>query len=303
MVKRPAISLTKCSKIGCKDSPAVTDYQTGEVICSNCGRVLQESVVLHAKARAFTKEGYHGKRRTGMPSSLRLADKGLSTVMSSHKDSSGKKLSSAAKQKYGRLKIWDTRIKSKSSSQRNLVKALIKIDSLREKLSLSDTVIEEAAYIFRKSHSLQLSKGRGIQLLAAASIYAACRSNGVPRNLTVIAQKANVNRKSLSRMYRDLADSLELKYEPFEPEKFVSKLSSMLNISEKVKRYALKILSKAKEKRMLVGKRPMGLAAAALYLACAKTSNSISQKQISEASKISTPTIRTCYKELHKLDL
>lgn len=303
MVKRPAISLTKCSKIGCKNAPAITDYQTGEVICSNCGRVLEESVVLHAKSRVFTKEDYQKRSRTGMPSSLRIPDKGLSTEMNSRKDSSGKRLSSSAKQKYRRLKMWDSRIKSKSSSQRNLAKALIKMDSLREKLSLSDIVVEEAAYIFRKAHSLHLSKGRGIQLLTAASIYAACRASGVPRNLTIIAQKANVNRKALSRMYRYLASALELKYESFEPEKFVSKLSSMLNISERIKRDALKILAKAKKKGILVGKRPMGMADASVYLACAKTSNPISQKQISEIAKISTPTIRSCYQKLHKVDL
>ncbi len=303
MAKRPAASLTKCSKKSCKGAPAVTDYQTGEVICSSCGRVLHEEATLHAKARMFSKQDYLSKSRTGMPSSLRLADKGLSTVMGTHsKDSTGKKLSATAKQKYGRLKMWDSRIKSKSSSQRNLAKALIKIDSMREKLSLSDTIIEEAAYIFRKAHTQQLSKGRGITLLAAASVYAACRSSGVPRNLTEISNKANVNRKALSRMYRDLSDTLELKYEPFIPENFVSKLSSKLGISEKIKRDALKILQKAKDVGMVVGKRPTGLAAAALYLACAKSDNPISQKQISDVSKISTPTIRTWYKALHKLE-
>ncbi len=303
MAKRPPISLTKCAKKSCKDSPVVTDYQTGEIVCSNCGRVLQEGGTLNAKARSFTKQDYLSKSRTGMPSSLRLADKGLSTVIGSNsKDSSGKKLSVSAKQKYGRLKMWDTRIKSKSSSQRNLAKALIKIDSMREKLSLSDTVIEEAAYIFRKAHSQQLSKGRGITLLAASAVYAACRSSGVPRNLTEISQKANVSRKSLSRMYRDLSETLELKYEPFVPEKFISKLSTKLGISERIKRDALKILQKAKDAGLFVGKRPTGLAAAALYLACARSKNPISQKQISDASKISTPTIRACYKELHKLE-
>lgn len=232
---------------------------------------------------------------------MRIADRGLSTMMGKSNTSFGKRLSSESKKRYGRLKFWDSRLKSKSTSYQNLRKGLIIIETLRTKLSLTDRIGEDAAFIYRKAHDRKLARGRTIKLLATASLYSACRANNIPRNLGEISKMANVDRKKLSSMYREIVKRLKFKYKPYSPESFVSKITSKLHVTERTRRKALSILQKANQEGISVGKRPLGLAAAAVYLACLLHNLEISQNQVSDASGISSATIRKWYRILYKI--
>lgn len=301
MVRKSHPYAITCNKTSCRNSEVVHDPETGELICSNCGQVLKTIATSQERGRTFSKEEYEKQSRTGGPSSLRIADKGLSTMMGKSKTSFGKRLSVESKKRYERLKFWDSRLKSKTTSYQNLRKGLILIETLRTKLSLTERIGEDAAYIYRKAHEKKLSRGRTIQLLATASLYSACRANNVPRNLSEIAKKANVERKQLSSMYREIAKELKLKYKPYTPESFVSKITTRLHLSEKVYRKALAVLKKANKEGISVGKRPLGLAAAAVYLACLLFNLEISQKQVSKAAGISSVTVRKWYKILYDI--
>lgn len=290
----------RCKKTSCRNSKTIHDPETGELICSNCGEVLKTLRTSNEKRQIFTQEEYEKQSRIGGPSSLRLADKGLSTMIGKSKTSFGKQLSTESKKRYGRLKFWDARLKSKTTSYQNLRKGLILIETLRTKLSLTERIAEDAAYIYRKAHEKKLSRGRTIKLLATASIYSACRANSVPRNLNEFSKKANVDRKQLSSMYREMSKSLKLKYAPYTPESFVSKITTKLQLPEKVHRKVLSILKKANEEGISVGKRPLGLAAAAVYLACILYNLNINQKQVSNAAGISSVTIRKWYGILYE---
>lgn len=286
-------------KKSCSHPVTITDENTGEEICNKCGEVLSGNQVLQKRRRMTGDEDYL-LQRTGPPSSLRIFDKGLSTEMSSKKDYRGKSIGSEAG-RMGRLRFWNARIKSKTTSVRTLRKALVQIESLRTKLSLPESVTEYAAKILRDAQKKRLAVGRNILLLAAASVYAACRANNIPRNLTEIAKIANLNRKSLSRMYRDVSSELDLKFEPFVPSSFIGKIASKLKIEPKIQREAIRILIKAEKSGKLTGKRPAALAAASLYLACLRNNIRTSQRSISEASKISQPTIKKLTKILDEI--
>jgi transcription initiation factor TFIIB len=77
-----------------------------------------------------------------------------------------------------------------------------------------------------------------------------------------------------------------------DPTKGIARIASMANLSEKTKRKAMDILNKAKIIGMVAGKDPMGLAAAALYLACVSNGEIRSQKDISVAAGVTEVTIR-----------
>jgi transcription initiation factor TFIIB len=83
-----------------------------------------------------------------------------------------------------------------------------------------------------------------------------------------------------------------LKMPVADPTKGISRIASMANLSEKTKRKAVEILNKAKKIGMVAGKDPMGLAAAALYLACISNGEIRSQKDISVAAGVTEVTIR-----------
>jgi transcription initiation factor TFIIB len=56
----------------------------------------------------------------------------------------------------------------------------------------------------------------------------------------------------------------------------------------------------ARQKRVSAGKDSMGLAAAALYIACLKNTEKETQKDISEAAGVTEVTVRNRYKDLMK---
>ena len=278
----------------------LTDDVTGERFCEKCGYVISETLQdAGPEWRSFSKEGGTDPTRTGAPTTLAMHDRGLATIISPmNKDSSGKPLTSTMKSTIERLRTWDSRSKVNASTDRNLMQALNELSRLKDKLSLSDAVIEKASYIYRKALEKGLVKGRSISALIAAALYAACRDTETPRTLKDVAEAGNVKKKDISRCYRILHKELELKMPVVDSVQCIARIASKIGITEKTKRYAAKVLKIAQEHEESAGKDPMGLAAAALYMACVKNSEDMTQRDIAEAANVTEVTIRNRYKGL-----
>ena len=242
--------------------------------------------------RAFTDTGA-SRARTGSGTSITMHDMGLTTIIgTADKDSSGKPLPHDTRSTMNRLRTWDSRSQVSTSADRNLRQALTEMNKIKDKLALSDATIEKAAHIYRKSMSKKLIRGRSIQGLVAACLYAACRNTETPRTLNDIADGINIRKKDLARCYRLICRELDLKMPVADPVKGLSRIASLAKLSEKTKRNAIHILNQAKHLGMAAGKDPMGMAAAALYLACINNGEPKSQRDISRASGVTEVTIR-----------
>ena len=300
MLKNATTTSPKCPS--CLNIKIVTDQNTGELCCSKCGLVLTDKITdTGAEWRSFSSDEGN-KARTGAGTSIRMHDMGLSTVIgAANKDSTGKPLSASVKNSIERLRTWDSRSQANSSADRNLRQALNEMDKLKDKLALSDAVIEKAAYIYRKAMERKLVRGRSIQGLVAACLYASCRNTETPRTLDDISQGMNIRRKDVARCYRLLFRELELKMPVVDPVKGISRIASIAGLSEKCKRNAIIMLNKAKKLGAVAGKDPMGIAAAALYLSCISIGESKSQKEISQASGVTEVTIRNRCAGLRKI--
>ena len=288
----------RCGKHG-----MLTDNVTGERFCGKCGFVISETLQdAGPEWRSFSKEGGADPTRTGAPTSLTMHDRGLSTVIGAiNKDASGKPLSTSMKSSIERLRTWDSRSQTQSSSDKNLRQALNEMSKLKDKLALTDAVIEKASYIYRKSLERKLVRGRSIQGLVAACLYAACRNTETPRTIQDISNGMNIRKKDIARCYRLVFRELELKMPVVDPVKGVSRIASIAKLNEKTKRKAIQTLNQAKDTGLAAGKDPMGIAAAALYLACISTGEIKSQKEIAIASGITEVTIRNRCAGLRKM--
>ncbi len=300
MLKNPMITGPKCPSCGGKK--IVSDQDTGELFCGKCGFVITDKIAdTGAEWRSFTNDGSN-RSRTGAGSSLTMHDMGLSTVIgAANKDATGKPLSSSVKSSIQRLRTWDSRSQAHSSADRNLRQALNEMNKLKDKLALTNAVIEKAAFIYRKAMEKKLVRGRSIQGLVAACLYASCRTTETPRTLDDIANGINIRRKDVARCYRLIYRELELKMPVVDPVKGVSRIASIAGLGEKTKRKAILILNEAKRTYITAGKDPMGIAAAALYLACISTGETKSQKEISIASGVTEVTIRNRCAGLRKM--
>ena len=300
MLKNTLVTGPKCPS--CGNKKMVTDQNTGELFCGKCGLVMTDKIAdTGAEWRSFANDDSN-RTRVGAGTSLAMHDMGLSTVIGAvNKDATGKPLSASVKSSIERLRTWDSRSQAHSSADRNLRQALNEMDKLKDKLALTSAVIEKAAYIYRKAMEKKLVRGRSIQGLVAACLYASCRNTETPRTLNDIANGINIRRKDVARCYRLIYRELELKMPVVDPVKGVSRIASIAELGEKTKRKAITILNEAKRTGLTAGKDPMGIAAAALYLACISTGETKSQKEISIASGVTEVTIRNRCAGLRKM--
>ena len=296
------VSKQRCPRCGKK--PILVDTETGELICGRCGYVVSERLEDSGPEwRSFTDDKTN-KARTGAGTSLTMHDYGLSTVINPiNSDSVGKPLPYSMKKTFKRLRVWDSRSQVHDSVDRNLRHAFIELGKMKDKLALSDAVIEKAAYIYRKALDKKLVRGRSITALIAASLYAACRNTETPRTLNDITAAINIKRKDLALSYRKLVKELDLKIPVVDSVQCVARIASKVGLSEKTKRYAVKILKKAKQNEISAGKDPMGMAASALYISTLRMGMNCSQKVIAQAAGVTEVTLRNRCKGLKLLDI
>jgi len=226
-------------------------------------------------------------------------DMGLATVIGTpDRDASGHKIDAAMRSMMERLRTWDVRTQTHSSTDRNLRHAFYELDRLKDKLGLSDAIVEKTAYIYRKAQERMLIRGRTISGILAAAIYIACRELGTPRTLKDIAADSNVKLKEVARSYRLLYFELDLKTPLIDPMKCIVKVANKSKLSEKTKRQAAEIMAIVNKREISAGKDPMGLAASVLYLASLKNGESITQTDIADAAGVTEVTIRNRAKDL-----
>jgi len=286
----------------CTSKNLVHDYDASETICGDCGLVLYEQMLDKGPEwRAFTQEEKTSKSRVGMPTSYSIHDKGLSTTISQvDRDAFGRKLPLSTRLQMWRLRKWQIRSRVHSSTDRNLAQAMSELERISGRVSISPSIKEKAAVIYRKALEKSLVRGRSINAIAAAALYAACRKSGAPRTLREIAEASLVNKKDVARCYRLLLKDLDFHMPISDPLTYVSKIAEKTGISGKTQGAAITILAEARRKRFVAGKEPMGMAAAALYIACLQNNEKITQKEIADAAGVTEVTVRNRYKSLKK---
>lgn len=296
------------SRMSCmcgKGQQLVTDLESGEIACSKCGLVSSDRVQdIRAEWRAFDSES-NDRSRVGAPSSLVYHDMGLATLIGNeNRDSSGRQLDPSMNASIQRLRRWDFRSQAHSSTHRSLMHAFSELGRLKDKLGLSDAIMEKTAYLYRKAQEKNLVRGRSISSILAAAIYAACRELGASRTLKDIAKAADVKRKAISRSYRILVSELDIKVPLVDPMKCIAKIANGAKLTEKTKRMAMDTMNYVVGKEISAGKLPMGLAATVLYMSCLANGEIRTQKDIAEIAGVTEVTIRNRFKDLKtKLEL
>jgi len=284
----------------CEDNNLISDQSRGEIVCNSCGLVLKQRIIDSGPEwRAFTSEEASKKVRTGAPTTLTLHDKGLSTLIDRrNKDAFGKTISPKMKAEIYRLRKWNVRTRTNKSIDRNLSYAMNELDRFASQLNLSKELKESGAHIYRKMVLKNLIRGRSIEAMLIASIYAACRINCVPKTIEDFLEFATVDKKKVSRCYRLILSELKINMKVSSPINFIPRFCAELNLSGSTQNRAAEILELANKFRLTVGKAPTGLAGAALYVAAMQKGERRTQKEISLTAGVTEATIRNRYKEL-----
>ncbi|MHA1972196.1 MAG: transcription initiation factor IIB [Candidatus Hodarchaeales archaeon] len=288
----------KCPECGSTD--IVTDPTKGTSICASCGLVLDTQMDMGPEWRAYNSSELQERSRIGSPMTPLKAEMGLRTQIGNiRKDISGRTLPYTSQTKYRRLSRIDNR--TRKSEIRNLRFALKELKRIKSQLELPEDVAEMGAMIYRKALKKNLIRGRSIDGMIAASLYLACRKKKLPQTLKDIASVSNISSKELGRCIRIILQKLDLKVSPSDYAALVHRLGISLRVTMKARRQAVKILNLARAKGATVGKNPMSLAAAALYISTIQTGERRTQQEIANIARITPVTIRNRFKELIKI--
>jgi transcription initiation factor TFIIB len=255
--------------------------------------------------RAFDNEQREKRARTGAPMTYTIHDKGLSTMIGwKNRDSYGKLIPTRNRAQLYRLRKWQRRIRISNATERNLTIAFSDLDRMASGIGLPRTVRETAAMIYRKAALKKLARGRSIEGITTAALYAACRQCHVPRTLDEISNIAHISRKEIGRTYRYVSRELRLKLLPTSPEDHISRFCSELKLSGDVRAKTVAILQEAAHRELTSGRGPAGMAAASLYIASVLCGERRTQREVADVAGVTEVTIRNRYKELaEKLDI
>jgi len=321
---RSKVVCTNCNKSNninsqINNTNIITDPETSELICSNCGLVISTERVQETRPEwhYYDHDSPNNNRiRTGMPTSLARHDMGLSTIIGrTDRDYTGNRIATSVKSTIDKLRVLDYRTQLYSATDRSLKKAFSELDILKDKLALPDSVVEKTAYIYRKAQQRGMIRGRTVSAMLAAAIYIACREIRVGKTLKDIAEGSNVKPKILSQSYRILLTELDIKTPMLDPVKCITKIASKMKLNERITRQAMSIMYEAMKKEATTGKDPMGLASAVLYIAYTnnnirsdisskrrdannENTNNRSQTSFAQAAGVTDVTLRHTIKDL-----
>lgn len=290
----------------CKSKTVLRDYQKSATVCGNCGRILKEEIKDRGPEwRAFSQEQREERSRGGAPMTFTIHDKGLSTKIDwRNRDGKGNSLSPKKRSQMYRLRKWQRRARVSDADERNLAYALSEMDRMSSQLGIPEKACETSAVIYREAVKKGLIRGRSIEGVSSAALYAGCRKCQVPRTLKEISKTSRVDKKEISRSYRFISRELNIHLDPTSPIAYVSRFGSELEISGETRTKAIEIIKKAEEQKLTSGRGPTGIAAAAIYVACRIIGEHRTQRANAEVANVTEVTVRNRYKELvEELDL
>ena len=286
-------NIKKCPD--CGGSNLFNNKEKGETVCRDCGLVIDnKNISLGKEWRDFEESEESEMRRSGAPTSYTKYDMGLGTTIGTESDAFS--LDKKQRYKLQRLKRWQKRLST--VMEKNLIIALGELRRLSSYLNLPPAIEEEAGKIYTEAVQKNLVRGRSIESVVAGVVYAACRRQNIPRTLDEIAEASGIDKKEIGRSYRYVTRELKIKILPSNPVDYISRFASVLGYGPKIQSRGVEILSQALSLELTSGRGPIGIAAAALYIAGLLEGERKTQRDISEVSGVTEVTIINRYKEI-----
>ncbi len=290
--------VNKCPSCGSTD--LIFDNEKGELVCNACGLVIEENVTdTGPEWRAFDTDQRNARARTGAPIKYTKPNRGLVTEIDLYnKDIRGVRIPSKRQAQLYRMRKWHKRASIASSSERNYLIALPELNRVASYLGLPDNIRESAALLYRKCVQNNLIRGRPIETVVQAVIYAACREAGMPRTLDEISNISGLPKKEIGRAYRVISHELGLKIPLTDPISYVPRYINALKLSGEAQEKSIELLKDAMKKGLVSGRSPTGVSAAAVYIAGALAGERRTQKEVADVAGVTEVTIRNRYREL-----
>ena len=278
----------------CHSDHLVLDYARGELVCDSCGLVVRDNSIDEGPEwSAYSVEENDRLARTGAPRSYVAGASGLTTVIPlANRDARGNAIPLREREKFYRMRKLQRHSGHSKPGERSLPETIRTLDRVSSLMGLPRPVKDEAGFICKKALEKGLVRGRSIEGIVAAAVYAACRIDGVPRTLDEIQHFTGVRKKTIGTAYGALLRSLTLRVPPAHPLDYVSRFCTKLGLGNRVQTESLRILKELEKLDGSMSLSPSGTAAAAIYLASLACGERRPQKAIARVAGVSEVTLR-----------
>ena len=174
------------------------------------------------------------------------------------------------------------------------------VGRLAAQLSLPDSVRNDTERICTSVLERRLIGRRPLSVIAASSIYTACRESHTPVTIKELAAATDSNPREIGRCYRSIISRMNITPPNMNTMTYAHRVGDAVHASKDAHRISLQIIKDSIEKG-LGGRNPMTLAAAAVYLACLITGENSRQSDVAEAAGVSEVSVRECVKAMRRV--
>ena len=286
--------ITHCDD--CGSNALFYDATRGDCICESCGLVAESSIISYKiEWNAYDRDEEQKKARSEYPSRI-LCNYHLGTnfksILTDYRQIKGHNLQ---QKQYRRL----ARIQNQNYDRySNLKNAIFTLKHIKSQLNLSSDTSNTAFVLYRIAQKKRMVRGRSVINMMAAAVYLACRKKELPILIKDIARVANITSKQLGKSVRLYLRNVKLSKDFHDPIIYINRLGDALNLTGYTRIIAIDILRKTRERGIVIGKSPIIIAAASIYIASIQTGERRTQAQISNIAQTTPATIRKRFKEI-----
>lgn len=255
-----------CQHCGCSEIDS--DPARGDSVCTNCGSVLEDQIIVSEVQ--FQENAAGGASVIGQ--------------FVSNDGTKSHSFGGAFSHGIGR-----------DSKTVTLQNAKRKIQEIGGQLRLNQHCIETAFNFFKMAVSKRLTRGRKTNHVIATCLYLVCRTEGTPHMLLDFSDILQVNVYVLGKTFLHISKELCLNIPAIDPCLYVPRFAHKLEFGDKtheVAMTALRLVSRMKRDWMHTGRRPSGLCGAALLVAARMHDFSRSVKEVIKVVKVCEATVR-----------
>ncbi|XP_065063967.1 transcription factor IIIB 90 kDa subunit-like [Rhopilema esculentum] len=251
----------------CGSSDIDTDPARGDAVCTKCGSVVDEHLIVSEVE--FEENSAGGANVIGQ--------------FVSAEGNTSLSLGQNFKHSLGR-----------DSRQQIFNNGRQMINSLGSQLSLSKHCLETAFMFYKLAVNRRLTQGRRTIHVVGACLYLVCRTEKTPHLLIDISDVTQTDVFTLGRTFLALSRELCIDVPTTDPSLYIHRFAHQLKFAEKeneVATTALRLVSRMKRDWMSTGRRPSGLCGAALIVAARLHGFNRTIKDVVKVVRLSHSTI------------
>jgi len=287
----------------CPECGGLVHTNSIETVCDDCGLIINDQPIDHGPEWvAFDQAERTARKRTGPALTPTRHDWGLSSEIGlDWTDANGTALSGRKRSQINRLRREHHRGRWATKADQNLAHGFSEVRRIVSILELSQSLRDQACRLYRTAAGEDLIRGRSIEAMAAASVFAVCRCTGLPQAFEEVGAAAAVAPTRVQNAFRVLNRDLSLPTIPVEPPEYVPKVASAVDASPVVQQRAAHLAGQVVRAGVSNGCNPAGIAAACVYQAAQERFEHVTQEALADAAAVTTSTVRRRWKELQTI--